>query len=257
MFVATGGVLLGAAILKGMQLVNDPLAENELLPNETVAIAAVFVEAVLGAWLMAGVLPQPARALGALCFCVFCVVSIRQAVIGRSSCGCFGQVHVTPWLTAAFDLAAVVMLCALRPPPVARWSRSFACGIGGVLVVLTAVFTWRLMSPDADLAVLAASPKIIDLGAIGRGQKVEVEISLSNRSRSEIQYASVETSCPCLSISPAKGAVAPGSSIQVAVLFDLAKEPDFVGGLSMTAKGYSPERNLVFQLTVTAEVRKQ
>ncbi len=122
---------------------------------------------------------------------------------------------------------------------------------------MTAIFTWRLMSPDADLAVLAASPKIIDLGAIGRGQKVEVEISLSNRSRSEIQYASVETSCPCLSISPAKGAVAPGRSIQVAVLFDLAKEPDFVGGLSMTAKGYSPERNLVFQLTVTAEVRKQ
>ena len=50
------------------------------------------------------------------CFSVFCCVTIYKGISGADSCGCFGKVHVNPWITLlAIDLPIVVGLFIVRP----------------------------------------------------------------------------------------------------------------------------------------------
>jgi len=50
------------------------------------------------------------------CFIVFSLVTLYKALSGADSCGCFGSVHVNPWITLlVIDLPAVVALAIFRP----------------------------------------------------------------------------------------------------------------------------------------------
>ncbi|MHC4647202.1 MAG: hypothetical protein ACYTBJ_17050, partial [Planctomycetota bacterium] len=51
-----------------------------------------------------------------VCFCLFSFVTLYKGITGAASCGCFGSVHINPWLTLfAIDLPAVLSLAILRP----------------------------------------------------------------------------------------------------------------------------------------------
>ena len=50
------------------------------------------------------------------CFVLFCGVTLYKGISGAASCGCFGNVHVNPWITLfLIDLPAVILLGIFRP----------------------------------------------------------------------------------------------------------------------------------------------
>jgi thiol-disulfide isomerase/thioredoxin len=76
----------------------------------------VEFELAMGIWLLSGVFKRLAWLAGLLCFGLFCCVTLYKGLTGAASCGCFGTVHVNPWITLlAIDLPAVIALSLFRP----------------------------------------------------------------------------------------------------------------------------------------------
>jgi hypothetical protein len=66
-----------------------------------------------------GLLKKAAWPAAFACFSFFSVITLYRAATGAGSCGCFGSVHVNPWITLfAIDLPAVLALSLFRPKPV-------------------------------------------------------------------------------------------------------------------------------------------
>src|SRR5262245_1148149 len=102
-------VLVLAAVLKGYQLYADP-ALGVLYGSRWLQAALVEYEMMLGMWLFSGVALPWARRVTLVTFLGFGCYSLYLGAAGHSSCGCFGQVKVNPWLTLAFDTVMIVLL---------------------------------------------------------------------------------------------------------------------------------------------------
>jgi len=114
---ALGLLLLTAAVLKGHELLTVPVANRGLWTWRPFLIFQVEFELALGLWLLSGVFKRLAWLAALLCFSLFCCVTLYKALSGATSCGCFGTVHVNPWLTLlTIDLPAVVVLTLFHPP---------------------------------------------------------------------------------------------------------------------------------------------
>lgn len=124
--IALGLLLLVAAALKGYQLATEPVLAphvdgpwwatglTALLASRWLLLGAVEFELFFGLWLLAGLYPRQTRALAIGCFALFAAVSLFKALSGAASCGCFGKVAVSPWLTLALDIFAAVVLLLVR-----------------------------------------------------------------------------------------------------------------------------------------------
>lgn len=113
---ALGILLLTAAILKGWQLMNEPVANNNIWSNRWFLIMTVEFELALGIWLVSGLFKKAAWLASIGCFSFFSMVTLYKGITGFASCGCFGSVHVNPWITLfAVDLPAVIALLIFRP----------------------------------------------------------------------------------------------------------------------------------------------
>ncbi len=111
-----GFLLLTAAVLKGHELLTVPAANRDFWSWRPFLIFQVEFELALGIWLLSGVLKRLAWLAALTCFSLFCCVTLYKGLIGATSCGCFGRIHVNPWITLAMiDLPAAVLLWALRP----------------------------------------------------------------------------------------------------------------------------------------------
>jgi hypothetical protein len=67
-------------------------------------------------WLLSSLLKKAAWLAAISCFSLFSAVTFYKAITGYASCGCFGSVHVNPWITLfAIDLPAVIALAVFRP----------------------------------------------------------------------------------------------------------------------------------------------
>jgi thiol-disulfide isomerase/thioredoxin len=121
-----GILLLVAAVLKGHELLTVPVANTDLWSWRPFLIFQVECELALGIWLVSGLLKRLAW-LGALgCFSLFCCVTLYKGLTGAASCGCFGTIHVSPWITLfAIDLPALASLGLFRPRTPFVPSRSF------------------------------------------------------------------------------------------------------------------------------------
>jgi len=113
-----GVLLLTAAVLKGWQLLTEPVANSDIWSYRPFLILTVEFELALGIWLLSGLFKKAAWLAALLCFLGFSAITLYKAVTGAASCGCFGSVHVNPWITLfAVDLPAVVALAVFRPGP--------------------------------------------------------------------------------------------------------------------------------------------
>jgi hypothetical protein len=113
---ALGLLLLTAAILKGRQLLTEPVANNDIWSYRPFLILTVEFELALAIWLLSGLFKKAAWLVSLLCFSFFSAITFYKAVAGFASCGCFGSVHVNPWITFfAIDLPSVIALSILRP----------------------------------------------------------------------------------------------------------------------------------------------
>jgi len=111
-----GILLLTAAVLKGWQLLTEPVANNDIWSYRPFLILTVEFELALGIWLLSGLFKRAAWLATLLCFSVFSAITLYKSITGAESCGCFGSVHVNPWITLfAIDLPAVLTLSIFRP----------------------------------------------------------------------------------------------------------------------------------------------
>jgi len=111
-----GLLLLTGAVLKGWQLLTEPLANNDIWSNRLFLIFVVEFELALAIWLLSGLFKKAAWLVSLLCFSLFSMITLYKGITGAESCGCFGSVHVNPWITLfAIDLPSVIALSFLRP----------------------------------------------------------------------------------------------------------------------------------------------
>jgi hypothetical protein len=113
-----GLLLLTAAVLKGQELLTVPAANRDFWSWRPFLVFQVECELALGIWLLSGPFRRLAWLAALLCFGLFCSVTLYKGLTGAASCGCFGRVHVDPWVTLlAVDLPAVLALALFRPRP--------------------------------------------------------------------------------------------------------------------------------------------
>jgi hypothetical protein len=111
-----GLLLVAAAVLKGHELLTVPVANQDLWSWRPFLIFQIEFELALGIWLLSGLFKPLAWLAALACFALFCGVTLYKALTGAASCGCFGTVHVNPWITLfAVDLPAVIALSLFRP----------------------------------------------------------------------------------------------------------------------------------------------
>lgn len=111
-----GLLLLAAAVLKGHELLTVPVAGKDLWSWRPFLIFQVEFELAMGIWLLSGVFKRLAWLASLFCFGLFCCVTLYKGLTGAASCGCFGTVHINPWITlVAVDLPAVIGLSLFRP----------------------------------------------------------------------------------------------------------------------------------------------
>ena len=117
-----GVILIVAAILKWHQLYTTPVANNSIWTYRPFLVAQFTGELAFGLWLVSQFFRKPAWLMALLCFIFFSLVTIYKGVTGADSCGCFGNVHVNPWITIfAVDLPAVIALALTRPKKPSQW----------------------------------------------------------------------------------------------------------------------------------------
>lgn len=111
-----GILLLTAAVLKGWQLLTEPVANVDIWTNRTFLILTVEFEIALSVWLLSGTFKKATWLAALSCFSLFSLITFYKGLSGAESCGCFGSVQVNPWITLFFiDLPAVVALALFRP----------------------------------------------------------------------------------------------------------------------------------------------
>lgn len=166
-------LLLLAAALKLRHLLGDDFTGSLVVHS-----AVLGWEILLGLWLACGVYWQAASRAAIVTFAIFAGVSLAKALGGERTCGCLGEIELSPWIMVIADSCILLALARLRehvPSLSARTS-------GAVVGVLSVLF-----------AALALSP----LGAAGEGTLADVLPAELRRGTWEITV--VRPACPtCL-----------------------------------------------------------
>ena len=98
------------------------------------------------------------------------------------------------------------------------------------------------------------SPDPIRLGRLLPGVRVERKISLINRFPLLVRIDRIESTCPCVRVSPVPMEIGGLGRSELAVIFDPSEEPDFRGTLSVDLRGVGKSGEVLFRLTVDVTV---
>ena len=112
--------LLVAGLLKASEFATGVDAARDAVTPRYALVALVEFELFAGLWLLFGIYPSITRRFAILGFGALACVSLDKVISGSPSCGCFGRVTVSPWLTLAYDVLAVAAL-GLEPSGEAGW----------------------------------------------------------------------------------------------------------------------------------------
>jgi len=93
-----GILLLATAVLKDWQLLSGPMSSKDIWTNRAFLIFTVEFEIALGIWLLSGIFKKLAWLVALTCFSTFSFITLHKGLSGASSCGCFGPVHINPWI---------------------------------------------------------------------------------------------------------------------------------------------------------------
>ncbi|MCE5341414.1 MAG: hypothetical protein LLF92_09870 [Planctomycetaceae bacterium] len=111
-----GLVLLIASALKINQLLTEPILSKGFWESWEFFLIQIPLELGLAIWLLCGLFRKAAWLLGFIAFAGFIAVTLQKWMIGAESCGCFGTVHVRPWITLCFmDIPMFLAFAICRP----------------------------------------------------------------------------------------------------------------------------------------------
>lgn len=140
-----GIVLLVATALKIHQLLTEPIISKSFWESWEFFLIQIPLELGLGIWLISGLFRKAGWLLSLIAFGTFIIVTLHKGFIGAESCGCFGRVHVNPWITlSAIDIPIFILLAAFRPkgekllpPPWPKPAHFFAVAIPTFILLPT------------------------------------------------------------------------------------------------------------------------
>ncbi|MEX2119601.1 MAG: MauE/DoxX family redox-associated membrane protein [Pirellulales bacterium] len=118
-----GSVLLAAAGLKADQVATVALVAG-WSGSHLFLIAQIAFELLLGLWLLSGAYPRQARGAAIFCFVAFAGFSLAKGLAGRTSCGCFGNLEVSPWWSLSLNVALVAALMRCHAERPSTWDFS-------------------------------------------------------------------------------------------------------------------------------------
>ncbi len=114
--VVAGLVLIVATVLKIHHLLTEPIISKGFWESWEFFLIQIPLELGLGIWLVCGLFRKPAWVVAVLSFGLFIVVTLQKGLMGVESCGCFGRVHVNPWVTlSVIDVPLFLGLLIFRP----------------------------------------------------------------------------------------------------------------------------------------------
>jgi len=169
-----GLLLVGAAILKTVQLITEPAATlmsplgGWLLPIQ------VGVELGVGLFVLSGLYWRQVRWVALLLFAAFATYSLSLAIGGAASCGCFGPLKVHPWwaffldLAVAFGLLISVRRSQLDSDPGGRWQVPDLANRRTVTAVIVSlsVLSTAVLVRYADRRTVAAGDLLPEAGGL-------------------------------------------------------------------------------------------
>jgi hypothetical protein len=119
--IVLGLILISAAGLKARQWATDPVGAITYLlafglpVSRWVMLTIVESELAIGLWLLSGLARVNARRAAMALFGLFALLSLYLAGSGAASCGCFGNLSISPWQAFGIDLTAILALWCWRP----------------------------------------------------------------------------------------------------------------------------------------------
>jgi hypothetical protein len=210
--VVLGLFLLGAAGLKIHGLFSGSSVRDSLLSSPRLQVATIEVELLLGAWLLSGWWPVGAWTAALGFFSTVAGVSLYLALVGQTSCGCFGTVAVNPWATLGIDVTAltVLLLCPPAKDPSSASGITFslpafvkiATGAGLCLILTMGAWLVAFDRPIDALArlrgeLLTVDPAVSDVGEATAGTARSFLVRLVNHSDQPIRVVGGTSSCAC------------------------------------------------------------
>jgi hypothetical protein len=172
-----GLVLIIAAVLKAHELLFVCIPgwkEHGIWESYEFTLLQIPLELCLGIWLVSGLFRKAAWLAGMVAYFGFIFVTLYKGVIGAESCGCFGQIHVNPWLTLGLiDIPMFLLLVLNRPgqdykllPP--PWPNTVHAIIFAVPIFATLIFTAPVLvafkpvciKPDESIKSVMEDPRI-------------------------------------------------------------------------------------------------
>jgi hypothetical protein len=149
------------AVLKLMDLspAHLPAALIQWLGGNGIDLLFVLRFTIAAEFIVAGVmvvLPPLARWVGVAVLTAFVPVLVGDLLLGASSCGCFGAVKVSPWVTLVTDVTFLfgILVLGRREPRLALTpnlptSRVMVAGVWSLLIVVVA-FGLPVRAPAED-----------------------------------------------------------------------------------------------------------
>lgn len=235
-FAVLGLFLVVTALLKVDGSADGALGQNTILFSPRVQFAVMEAEGLLGLWLLGGWAKRAAWFFAVAFFLVVAGFSLYLGLMGQSSCGCFGRIHVSPWNAFALDVASLTVLGLFRPSfqqeqgeakaaahHRLRESVWIAGGAGAILIVcLGGVLVAGGGRPGDLLARLrgdhiSVEPPVSDMGSDVAGQTRRFTVRLHNHTDHTIRIVGGTTSCACIATDDLPVSLPPVSSVLVTV----------------------------------------
>lgn len=122
-------------------------------------------------------------------------------------------------------------------PALQRW------GGGAILFFAAGLFGCdRAQPPTLGLPKplpIAAEPSRCDFGEVKPRSRHEKTVTLTNTSAQPLEVVRLEASCECLTAEPRRFTLAPGQTLPLKLILDLAVEPKFVGLMRVDLEGFT------------------
>jgi len=226
----TLGLLLAtAAVLKAIQFVQAP-------PFERLGPAfLVLGPAWMALWLASGVFRRWLWTCALVLFSGLGAVAGHTAFRGEASCGCFGALQISPWVTLGLDGIAIMALLLTRPKgntsADGQGRRAIlTAGVGVLLTVPLAVFMLRQPPVGLSAAGQAAASNqpdtppgpnqlLADLGYVPAKSTHPIHFILANGAARPMAIVKIEKECNCVQFPTTLPAVPPHGTLPVEATF--------------------------------------
>ena len=201
--VAIGILLIATALLKAAN--PDQTLSFLDYSSSSIRFIAIQTEIVLGTWLILGMARRTAWTMALILFAIMAVASLWLAIQGQSDCGCFGSIHVSPWLTFAIDMVSIALLILTRPKRL-HWQNALLPISLCAILILSGVglSTWtdssagrRTIAKFQGHDILLEASQI-DIGSGRPDETKTVEITLHNLANHDIKIVGGKASCSCV-----------------------------------------------------------